>query len=83
LEDGWSFKNISLLQNGKVAVVLEKEFSKPEDERRFVVGVDVGSSTLATATVFDTETSKIVKQLSYVDSDLISFLSHSFLFFPP
>jgi len=65
LEDGWSFKNISLLQNGKIAVVLEKEFSEPTSDKRFVVGVDVGSSTLAAVTVFDAQTSKVAKQLYF------------------
>jgi len=65
LDDGWCFSNISLLSGGRIAVVLEKKFSKPENNRRFVVGVDVGSSTLATVTVFDTKTSKVEKQFYF------------------
>lgn len=65
LDDGWSFSNISLLSNGTIAVVLEKQFPKPENNRRFAVGVDVGSSTLATVTVFDTKTSKVERQLYF------------------
>lgn len=65
LNDGWNFDNVSLLNDGRIAVVLEKEFPEPENNRRFVVGVDVGSSTLAAVTVFDTETSKVVKQLYF------------------
>lgn len=65
LEDGWNFDNISLLRDGRIAVVFEKEFSKPANDRRFVVGVDVGSSTLAAVTVFDSGTSKVVKQLYF------------------
>jgi len=65
LNDGWVFDNISLLVNGKISVVLEKEFPKPEINQRFVVGIDIGSSTLASVTVFDTQTSKVVKQLYF------------------
>jgi len=65
LDGGWSFSNISLLADGRIAVVLEKEFPEPEDNRRFVIGVDAGSSTLAAVTVFDTETSKVAKQLYF------------------
>jgi len=65
LNDGWDFKNISLLQNGKIAVVLERGSPPPHEGGRFVVGVDVGSSTLAAVTVFDAQTSKVVKQLYF------------------
>jgi len=65
LDDGWCFSNISFLDDGKIAVVLEKKFSKPENNRRFVVGVDVGSSTLAAVTIFDTKTSKVEGQLYF------------------
>jgi len=65
LEDGWSFKNISLLRDGKIAVVLEKEFPDPVNGRRFVIGVDVGSSTLAAVTILDAKTSKVEKQLYF------------------
>jgi len=63
--NGWVFENISLLRSGKIAVILEKEFPKPETNQRYVVGLDVGSSTLASVTVFDTKTSKVVKQLYF------------------
>jgi len=65
LEDGWDFDNISLLRDGRIAVVLEKEFLEPTNDRGFVIGVDVGSSTLAAVTVFDSETFKVVKQLYF------------------
>lgn len=65
LNNGWIFDNISLLKNGRISVVLEKEFVKPESDKRYVVGIDVGSSTLAAVTVFDTETSKTVRQLYF------------------
>ena len=65
LDTGWNFSNISLLSNSRIAVVLENNFSKPDNNRRFVVGVDVGSSTLAAVTVFDTKTSKVEKQLYF------------------
>jgi IS605 OrfB family transposase len=63
LKDGWSLKIISLLKDGRIAASLEKEFPKPVNNRRFVVGVDVGSSTLAAVTVFDTAKHKAAKQL--------------------
>ena len=65
LNDGWSFENISLLKDGRVSVVLEKEFPKPEINQRYVIGIDSGSSTLAAVTIFDTETSRVVKQLYF------------------
>jgi len=65
LNDEWAFDNISLLSNGRISVVLEKEFEKPEIKHRYVIGIDVGSSTLASATVFDMQTSKIIKQLYF------------------
>jgi IS605 OrfB family transposase len=65
LNDGWNYKVISLLENGRINMVLEKTFPKPVDDRRFVVGVDVGSSTLAAVTVFDAETSKVERQLYF------------------
>lgn len=65
LKNGWLFDNISLLKNGQVVVVLEKEFPKPEINQRYVIGIDIGSSTLAAVTIFDIETSKVVKQLYF------------------
>jgi len=53
------------LNGGEIAVVLEKTFPKPENNRRFVVGVDVGSSTLAAVTIFDTKTSKVERQFYF------------------
>ncbi|MBI5347318.1 MAG: IS200/IS605 family element transposase accessory protein TnpB [Candidatus Aenigmarchaeota archaeon] len=65
LGDGWTFDNISLLSDSRISVVLEKNFEKSETEKRFVIGVDIGSSTLAAATVFDIQTSKVVRQLYF------------------
>jgi IS605 OrfB family transposase len=65
IEDGWSYGNISLLNDGRVAMILEKDFPEPENSRRYVVGVDVGSSMLAAVTVYDTETSKVERQLFF------------------
>ena len=65
LNDGWTFDNISLLQDGRISVVLEKEFEKPETNQRYVLGIDIGSATLAAVSVFDTQTSKVVKQLYF------------------
>ncbi len=51
--------------NGKIAVSIEKEFSEPANERRYIVGVDIGSSTLAAVTVLDSQSGKVVKQLYF------------------
>lgn len=67
--EGWTFKNISLLESGKIAVVLEKEFIKPEPTHRFVVGVDIGSATLTAVSVYDKQTGKVVRQL-YIGRDI-------------
>ena len=68
IKDGWMIKAISLLDN-KIAVSIEKAYLEPTNNRRYVVGVDVGSATLAAVTVFDTETGKTVKQL-YLGRDV-------------
>ena len=65
LKEDWSFNNISLLKNGKISVVLEKEFPKSEINQRFVIGIDIGSSTLASVTIFDIQTFKVIKQLYF------------------
>ena len=65
----WSFRNISLLRDGRIVVVLEKEFPAPADDKRFVVGVDVGSTTLAAVTVYDSVKGKVAKQL-YLGRDV-------------
>jgi len=61
-DNGWSFGNISLLKSGKIAVLLEKEFPKPDDEGRYILGIDIGSSTLASVTIFDRYKKKVVRQ---------------------
>lgn len=68
IEDGWVIKGISLL-DGKIAVSIEKEYPEPVDNLRYVVGVDVGSATLAAVSIFDTETLKTIKQL-YLGRDV-------------
>ena len=65
LEDRWIFDNISLLKDGRVSIVFEKEFPKQEINQRYAIGIDMGSSTLASTTIFDIKTSKIVKQLYF------------------
>lgn len=65
ISDGWTFDNIGLLKDGRIAVTLEKEFEEPEISQRFILGIDIGSSTLATVSIFDIKTSKIVKQLYF------------------
>jgi IS605 OrfB family transposase len=67
--NGWTFRNISLLRGGRIVVVLEKKFPAPENARRFVVGVDVGSTTLAAVTVYDSKNGRVAKQL-YLGRDV-------------
>ena len=69
LQKGWSFDNVSLLKNGRVSVVLEREFLDKHDNITHSLGVDVGSSTLAAITLFNTKTSRISKQL-YLGRDV-------------
>lgn len=69
IEDGWAIKCISLLLHGKIAVSIEKAYPEPTNNRRYVVGVDIGSTTLAAITVFDTETGGTAKQL-YLGRDV-------------
>lgn len=64
LDGGWDIKSISLL-NGRIAVSLKKDFSDPISSDRYVIGVDVGSSTLAAVTVYDTVACKVIKQLYF------------------
>lgn len=68
IEDGWAIKGISLL-DGKIAVSIEKAYPEPNNAQGYVVGVDIGSATLATVTVLDTKTGKTVKQL-YLGRDV-------------
>jgi len=69
LSSGWSFDNISLLSHNRISVVLEKGFPEPVNNNRYIIGVDVGSSTLAAVTVYDTLALKIEKQL-YLGRDV-------------
>ena len=70
LKEGWAIRSISLLLHDKIAISLKKDYPKPNiDPRRYVAGVDIGSATLATVTVFDTKTSKTMKQL-YLGRDV-------------
>ena len=65
LSGGWTFSCISLLKDGRIAVHIKKDFEKSEINQRYVIGIDIGSSTLAAITIFDTKTSKIIKQLYF------------------
>ena len=65
LKNGWLFDNISLLKDGRISVILEKKFASPDINHRYVVGIDIGSSTLACASIFDTKSSKVIKQLYF------------------
>ncbi|NMG83541.1 MAG: IS200/IS605 family element transposase accessory protein TnpB [Methanosarcinales archaeon] len=64
LDDGWVIKTISLLDS-KIAVAIDKDFEVPANISRYVVGVDVGSTTLAAITIFDTLENRVVKQLYF------------------
>ncbi|MBI4399834.1 IS200/IS605 family element transposase accessory protein TnpB [Candidatus Micrarchaeota archaeon] len=61
----WQFDNISVLQDSRIAVILEKVFDAPKNDNKHVVGIDIGSSTLAAVSVYNTETKKIVRQLYF------------------
>jgi len=65
LEDGWTFNNISLQETGKIAVILEKEFPKAEFTQNRVLGIDIGSSTFAALSLYDTKTGKVLKQIYF------------------
>ncbi len=69
LSSGWDFDNLSLLSRNRIAVVLEKKFVPTVNDRRYILGVDVGSETFAAVTVYDTEELKVVKQL-YLGQDV-------------
>ena len=64
-KEGWSFDNISLLKNGNIAVVLEKEFEEIEPIQNNILGVDVGSATLAAVSIWDSKKGKVKKQLYF------------------
>lgn len=65
IKEGWNFENILLLKNGRINIILEKEFEKPPLNQDYVIGIDIGSRTLATATIFSIKDSKVVKQLYF------------------
>jgi len=64
IKDDWKIKSVSLLK-GQMAVSIEKEYPEPINNRRYIVGVDIGSTTLAAVTVLDSETGKTIKQLYF------------------
>ncbi|MHA1303927.1 MAG: RNA-guided endonuclease InsQ/TnpB family protein [Candidatus Heimdallarchaeaceae archaeon] len=64
LESEWKTKSITIL-NSKIAICIEKEFPKPANDRRYIIGVDIGSSIFAAVTILDTWTGKTVKQLYF------------------
>jgi hypothetical protein len=43
------------LQDGRIAVILEKEFTEPINKKNFVVGINVGSCTPAMIVVEETK----------------------------
>ena len=64
-EDGWTFKSI-MFKDFKFQVILQKEFPNPKQSNT-IVGVDVGSVTLASCTVL--RNGKVKRQL-YFGRDL-------------
>lgn len=64
LGENWQFANISLLENGRIAVILEQPITETIN-KQIIVGIDIGSEPLASATVFDSGKSKVVKQLYF------------------
>ncbi|GBE55376.1 putative transposase DNA-binding domain protein [archaeon BMS3Bbin15] len=70
LKAGWNIKTISLL-NGKIAVNIEKEYPEVSDNKRNVIGIDIGSSTLAAVTVYAPRKARVIKQL-YFGRDVAS-----------
>jgi IS605 OrfB family transposase len=69
LNDGWMFDNVSLFPNGKIAVILEKEFDRIEPSKRHILGIDVGSTTLAAITIYDSERGRVIEQV-YLGRDV-------------
>jgi len=68
-KNGWKFDSISLLKNGNIAVVLEKKFEEPQITQTNILGVDIGSTTLATITIWNSKKGKVEKQL-YLGRDV-------------
>ncbi|GBE55247.1 putative transposase DNA-binding domain protein [archaeon BMS3Bbin15] len=64
LKAGWNIKTISLL-NGKIAVSIEKEYPEIPDNKRNIIGVDIGSSNLAAVTVYAPRKARVIKQLYF------------------
>ncbi|MCS4541288.1 MAG: hypothetical protein HY929_03040, partial [Euryarchaeota archaeon] len=62
LRDNWNFKSFLLVKN-KIKAVIQKNFEVSIGET--VVGIDVGSASLAAATVFDPAKNKVLKQLYF------------------
>jgi len=65
IKDGWNIRAISLLLHDKIGVSIEKDYPEHVNSQRYIIGVDIGSATLAAVTVFDTETGKTIKQLYF------------------
>lgn len=65
ISDEWEIKSISLLENGQIAVSIKKDYPKQTNDKRYAIGVDIGSDTLAAITILDTKTGKTIKQLYF------------------
>ena len=64
LKSGWNIKTISLL-HAKIAVSIEKEYLEITNNKRNIIGVDIGSSTLAAVTVYAPRKARVIKQLYF------------------
>jgi len=64
LGEKWQFTNISLLKSGRIVVVLEQPIAETTN-KPIIVGLDIGSEPLASATVFNSNKHKIIKQLYF------------------
>ncbi len=64
LNIGWKIKIISLM-NRKIAVTIEKDYPEVINNKRNIIGIDIGSSTLAAVTVYDTKKARVIKQLYF------------------
>lgn len=69
LEDDWEFSSISLMKDGRIGISFKKEYPTTDKRSKRVLGMDIGSSTLAAITIFDSGRSRVIKQI-YVGRDI-------------
>ena len=64
LSKGWEINSIMLLKD-RIIVQVKKEFNTAPTYGRYVLGIDIGSKTLAAITIYDTKKLKTIKQLYF------------------